>query len=348
MRFKRMFDAVEVHEGEPLRVITSGIPTIPGNSVYEQCKWLEKNDDQIRLLMLKEPRGIPATCANLVVPAKHPDAAAGFIIMEQTEYPMMSGGNVIAVATALLETGLLPMEEPVTEFNLEAPAGLIHITAECKDGKVTRVTFKNVPAFAEILDRVIDVPHIGKVTVDIAWGGMWFCCMDARQFGIDIKPENGTEISKIMALVTQAAMDQIPVEHPDYPGIHITGGLIHQPPLTPGTYMRSCSLVITNKVDYDRPETWSGALDRGVCGTGTCALMAVEHANGRLGLNEPFMNEGILGLQFKGTAIADTEIHGRKAIVPTVGGTCWIYGFSKWVLDADDPFPNGFTIGDIW
>ena len=114
-----------------MRVITSGVPSIPGNSAYEQCKWLEKNDDQIRLLMLREPRGIPATCANLIVPAKDPRASAGFIIMEHTVYPMMSGGNVIAVATALLETRLLPMEEPVTEFNLEAPAGLIHIVADC-------------------------------------------------------------------------------------------------------------------------------------------------------------------------------------------------------------------------
>ena len=260
-----MFDAVEVHEGEPLRVITSGVPSIPGNSAYEQCKWLEKNDDQIGLLMLREPRGIPATCANLIVPAKDPRASAGFIIMEHTEYPMMSGGNVIAVATALLETGLLPMEEPVTEFNLEAPAGLIHIVADCSHGKVQQVTFQNVPAFAEHLDQVIEVPHLGKV-----------------------------------------------------------------------------------KVDFDRPETWSGAIDRGVCGTGTCALMAVARARGELELNEPFINEGLLGLRFKGMAIEDTEIYGRKAICPTVGGMCWIYGYSKWVFDEDDPFPNGFTFGDIW
>lgn len=349
MGFKRMFDAVEVHEGEPLRVITSGVPSIPGNSVYEQCKWLEKNDDQIRLLMLREPRGIPATCANLIVPAKDPRASAGFIIMEQTEYPMMSGGNVIAVATALLETGLLPMEEPVTEFNLEAPAGLIHIVADCSHGKVQQVTFQNVPAFAEHLDQVIEVPHLGKVKVDIAWGGMWFCCIDARQFeGLTLTPETAREISRVTALCTQAAMDQIPVEHPDYPGIHITGGMIYQPPVNEGSRLRSCSLVITQKVDFDRPETWSGAIDRGVCGTGTCALMAVARARGELELNEPFINEGLLGLRFKGMAIEDTEIYGRKAICPTVGGMCWIYGYSKWVLDEDDPFPNGFTFGDIW
>lgn len=349
MAFKRMFDAVECHEGEPLRVITNGVPTIPGNSVYEQMLWLKENDDQLRLLMLREPRGIPATCANLIVPAKDPRAAAGFIIMEQTEYPMMSGGNVIAVATALLETGLLPMQEPVTEFNLEAPAGLIHITAECDRGKVKRVTFENVPAFAVYLDKEINVPHLGKVKVDIAWGGMFYTVIDATQFeGLRLVPEMGREITRISALVTRAAMDQCPVEHPDYPGVGITLSIMHEPPTTPGTYMRSSNVVLSGEVDFDKPETWTGALDRGVCGTGTCALMAVEHAKGRLKVGDPFVNEGLLGIQFQGKAIEETEIHGHKAIVPTVGGQCWIYGFSKWVLDETDPFPNGFTIGDIW
>lgn len=349
MAFKRMFDAIEVHEGEPLRIVTNGIPTIPGDSVYEMCQWLEKNDDQLRMLMLREPRGIPATCCNLIVPAKDPRASAGFIIMEQVEYPMMSGGNVMAVATALLETGLLPMKEPITEFNLEAPAGLIPIKAECSNGKVTQVTFKNVPAFTVYLDKEIDVPHLGKVKVDIAWGGMFYVVIDATQFDdLELIPEKGKDIVRISALVTRAAQDQLPVEHPDYPGVGITLSIMHQPPITPGKTIRSSNVVMSGNIDFNKPETWTGALDRGCCGTGTCALMAVAHAKGKLKLNEPFYNEGLLGITFTGHAIEETEIHGHKAIVPTVGGQCWIYGFSKWVLDETDPFPNGFTIGDIW
>ena len=170
MSFIRQFDSVECHEGEPMRVVISGVPSIPGNTVYEKCKWLEKNDDQLRLLMLREPRGIPATCCNLITNTNREDCVAGYIIMEQVEYPMMSGGNTIAVATALLETGMVPMTGPVTEFNLEAPAGVIHIVAECDmtRRKCTKVTFENVPAFAVYMDKVIDVPHVGKVTVDIA------------------------------------------------------------------------------------------------------------------------------------------------------------------------------------
>lgn len=349
MAFKRMFDAVECHEGEPMRVITSGVPTIPGDSVYEMSQWLKENDDQVRLMMLREPRGIPATCANLIVPAKNPKASAGYIIMEQTEYPMMSGGNTIAVATALLETGLVPMTEPVSEFDLEAPAGLIHIKADCKNGKVTRVTFKNVPAFPVYLDKEIDVPHLGKVKVDIAWGGMFYTCIDATQFdGLHLTPENGREISRISSLVTTAAKEQLPVSHPDYPGVGITLSMMHEPSDDPDVYMKSSNWYPTSEVDFDKPETWTGALDRGVCGTGTCALMSIERAKGRLKLNQPFVNEGLLGIRFEGRAIEDTEIHGHKAIVPTVGGQCWIYGFSKWVLDETDPFPNGFQIGDIW
>jgi proline racemase len=158
MRFTRRVQAVEAHSGIPMRVITGGVPTIPGDTVYEQMRWLEQNDDQLRLLMLREPRGYPAACCNLIVPAKHPDAAAGYIIMEQVEYPVMSGGNTIAVATVLLETGMIPMAEPIIEFQLKAPAGLIGIRADCQDGKVTQVTFTNVPAFAAHLDAVIDVP----------------------------------------------------------------------------------------------------------------------------------------------------------------------------------------------
>ena len=189
MSFKRIFTTVETHSGEPMRVITGGVPHIPGTTVYEQMKWLEKNDDQIHMLMCREPRGYPPMCVNLLVPPKHPEADAGFIIMEQVEYPVMSGGNTISVATVLLETGMIPMQEPVTEFTLEAPAGLIRIKAECKNGKVTQVTFKNVPAFAVYLDREIDVPHLGKVTVDVAWGGMFYVIADVRQFpGLELTP----------------------------------------------------------------------------------------------------------------------------------------------------------------
>lgn len=349
MGFKRMFQAVECHCGEPMRVVTGGVPNIPGNSVYEQSNWLRDNDDQFRKLMLKEPRGYPPLCCNLIVPAKNPKAEAGYIIMEQTEYPMMSGGNTISVATVLLETGMIPMKEPVTEFYLEAPAGLIEIKAECSNGKVTQVTFKNVPAFVEYLDAEIDVPTLGKVKVDVAWGGMYYCIIDSRQFDwLELVPEQGKEIARISALCMKAAQEQLPVAHPDYPGVGISISEIHGPTDNPNADWKSVNTVFTNDINFDDPTTWTGALDRCACGTGTCAIMAVKYAKGELKLNEPFRREGLIGIIFTGHAVEETEIHGKKAIVPTVGGEAWIYGYSNYVLDPTDPFPEGFTVGDIW
>lgn len=349
MSFKRLFHAVETHSGEPMRVVTGGVPHIPGDTVYEQMKWLEKNDDQIRMLMLREPRGYPPLCCNIVVPPKHPDAAAGFIIMEQTEYVVMSGGNTISVATVLLETGMIPMQEPITEFILEAPAGLIGIRAECHQGKVTQVTFKNVPAFAVHLDAVIEVPHLGRVTVDVAWGGMFYVIADVRQFqGLELVPEHGAEITRVASLVLGAAQQQLPVAHPDYPGIGITNVQLSGPTTNPNADWKNVVRVGSGLVDLDNPATWTGAIDRCPCGTGTCAKMAVLHAKGELALGQKFRHEGILGTVYTGELVEQTVLGEHDAVVPTVGGQSWIYGYSTYVLDPTDPFTDGFKVGDIW
>lgn len=353
MAFKRMINCVETHDGEPMRVVTGGVGHIPGDSVYEMMENLRKTDDSLRKFLLREPRGYPPLCCNIVVPPKHPDAAAGFIIMEQVEYPMMSGGNTISVATALLETGIIPMQEPYTEFNLEAPAGLIGIKAKCENGKATEVTFKNVPAFAAYTDTVIDVPHIGhgveKVTVDVAWGGMFYAMADVRQFPwVELEPDQGREITRISSLILKAAQEQLPVVHPDYPGVGITISQLFGPMDDPNADVKNAVTVASGEVDFDNPSTWIGALDRCPCGTGTCARMAAMYAKGELKLNEPFLHQGLLGVVYKGELVEETTIGDYKAIVPTITGCSWIYGFNNLVLDPTDPFTEGFTIGDIW
>jgi proline racemase len=349
MQFTRMFNVVETHSGIPMRVITGGVPTIPGETVYQQMRWLEQNDDQLRLLMLREPRGYPAACCNLIVPAKHPDAAAGYIIVEQVEYPVMSGGNTIAVATVLLETGMIPMQEPITEFQLEAPAGLIGIRAECRNGKVTQVTFTNVPAFAAHLDAVIDVPTLGEVTVDVGWGGMFYVIADVGQLdGLTLLPERGREITRVSSLILRAAQDQLEVAHPGYPGIGITVAQLSGPTDNPNADRRNAVTMASGPISFDDPSTWTGALERCPCGTGTCAKMAVLHAKGELDLGRPFRHEGLLGTVYTGELVEETEVGGHPAVVPTVGGQAWISGFSNHVLDPTDPFANGFTVGDLW
>lgn len=349
MNIARTINAVDTHSGIPMRVVTGGIPNIPGNTVYSKMKWLEENDDGLRKLLLREPRGYPAHCCNIIVPPCHPEADAGYIILEQVEYPMMSGGNTISVVTVLLELGIIQMKEPITELTLEAPAGLIRVIAECKNGKVESVTFKNVPAFAVYTDTVIDVPHLGKVTVDVAWGGMFYVMADVRQFPhIEILPENGKEIARISSMIRQAAIEQLPVAHPDYPGVGITISQLYGPSSDPDIDIKNAVTMPTGPLSWDDPSTWTGAIDRCPCGTGTCARMAAMYAKGELSLNQNLRNQGILGTVFTGRLTDETSIHGNTAVVPTISGTSWIFGFNTIVLDKSDPFPEGYTIGDIW
>lgn len=346
--------AVDVHaEGEPGRVITSGMPELPPGTMLEKMQWLEKNHDAIRLLMLREPRGYPALCCNAIVPSEHPDADAGFIIMEQTEYPPMSGSNTICVVTALLETGILPMVEPVTELTLEAPAGLIRVRAECSGGKVTAVHFANVPSFALHLDVPIEVPELGTVSVDIAWGGMFYAIADADALGVSLDGSNGAQIARVSEMIRQATLEQKPVVHPLEPSL--SGPTISQlsgAAMVDGADRRNAVTVATGALDWDRPETWTGALDRCPCGTGTSAQMAVRYARGELAVGDTFVHEGPVGTTFNGRVVEEVTLETPSgdisAIVPEISGQGWVTGMGEYVLDPTDPFPEGLTIGDIW
>jgi proline racemase len=350
MRFSRMIQAVDAHAGgEPGRVIVGGVVDVPGATMLEKMRHLERHGDGLRKLMLREPRGYPAANCNVILPAMRAEADAGFVIMEQVEYPAMSGTNTICVTTVLLETGMLPMREPVTELTLEAPAGLIRVRAECSGGKVRSVTFQNVPAFAVHLDRTIEVPHLGRVTVDVAWGGMFYVIADAASFGLRLTPEEGRDIVRVSEMIKTAAQEQLPAVHPEEPEFRgVTIAQLSGPPSRTDADARNAVTVSTGKLDWDRPATWTGALDRSPCGTGTCAKMATLHAKGRLALGEDFRHEGILGTIFSGRLIGETRVGDHPAVVPTLTGQAWITGFASYVVDPEDPFPEGFTVGDIW
>ncbi len=342
--------AVDAHAaGEPGRVIVGGVEGVPGGSMFEAMTWLQANRDDLRLRMLREPRGFPAANCNLILPSAHPEADAGYVIMEQVEYPGMSGSNTMCVVTVLLETGMLPMTEPVTELTLEAPAGLIRVRAECRDGKVTAVTFRNVPAFATHLDAPVEVPTLGTVSVDVAYGGMFYAIADAERFGLRLTPDEGADIVRITEMVKAAANEQLPVVHPDQPGFAgITIGQLSGPPHDPANSRRNVVTVSTGTLDWERPATWTGAIDRSPCGTGTSARMATMAARGRLQVGDEFRHEGILGTVFTGRMVEETRVGEYRAIVPTISGQAWITGFASYVVDPTDPFPDGFTIGDIW
>jgi len=350
MHSGRMIQAVDAHAcGEPGRVIVGGVLDVPGATMFEKMQYIQQNCDSLRKWMLREPRGYPAANCNLILPPTHAEADAGFVIMEQVEYPGMSGTNTICVTTVLLETGMVAMREPVTELTLESPAGLIRVRADCEGGKVKAVTFRNVPAFAVHLDKVIDVPHLGQVRVDVAYGGMFYVIADATAFGLKLLPEEGREITRIGEMIKAAAQEQLPVVHPNQPGFEgVTITVLSGPASHAGADMRNAVVVSTGTLDWDRPETWTGAIDRSPCGTGTCAKMAALHAKGELQMNTPFRHEGVLGTIFTGKLVEEARVGPHPAVIPTITGRAWITGYSSYVLADDDPFPEGFTIGDIW
>ena len=350
MRLARMIQAVDAHAaGEHGRVIVGGVLDVPGGSMFEKMDWLRANADDLRLRMLREPRGYPAANCNLVLPPTHPDADAGYVIMEQVEYPGMSGTNTMCTVTVLLETGMLSMVEPVTTLTLETPAGLIRVRADCADGKVTAVTFRNLPAFATHLDARVEVPQLGTVSVDVAYGGMFYVIAEAEPFGLRLTPDEGRDIVRITEMIKAAANEQLPVVHPEQLGFAgITIGQLSGPAHDPANSRRNVVTVSTGRLDWEKPSTWTGAIDRSPCGTGTCAKMAVLHAKGRLGLDEDYRHEGILGTVFTGRLVERTRVGDYDAVVPTLSGRAWITGFASYVLDPTDPFPDGFTVGDIW
>jgi proline racemase len=350
MRVSNVVHAVDTHAcGEPGRVIVGGVLDVPGNTMFEKMKYLATEADDLRLRMLREPRGYPAANCNLILPPTVPEADAGYVIMEQVEYPGMSGTNTIAVVTVLIETGMVESREPVTELLLESPAGLIPVKAEVHNGKVRKVTFENVPGFAVHLDAAVEVPELGTVTVDVAYGGMFYVIADADQFDLRLSEDEAGDAVRIGEMVKAAAQEQLDCVHPENPDIRgITIAQLSAPPIGADADRRNTVVVSTGKLDWDRPSTWKGILDRSPCGTGTCAKMAAMHAKGELALNEDFRHEGILGTIFTGRLVRETTVGEYKAAVPTLSGTAWITGFAQYVVDPEDPFPNGYTVGDIW
>ena len=349
MRIDDVISAVDAHAcGEPGRVIVDGIHDVPGKTMFEKKQYLERHD-ALRLLMLREPRGYPALCCNVVLPPTRPEADAGFVIMEQTEYPPMSGSNIICVTTVLIETGMVPVSEPVTDLVLEVPAGLVPVHAVVRKGKVTKVTFDNVPAFAVHLDASLDVPSLGAVTVDVAYGGMFYVIAEASQFGLTLDPGEGRDIVRIGELLRHCANEQLEVCHPDNPDIGgVTISQLSAAP-SPGMPGRKNAVVVSaGPIDPDRPERASGALDRSPCGTGTCAKMATLYARGELAVGDTFRHEGILGTVFEGHVTGTETVGPYVGIRSSLSGRAWITGKAGYVLDACDPFPEGYRVGDLW
>lgn len=217
MRTTKTIHVVSCHaEGEVGDVIVDGVGPPPGDTLWEQRNWIAQ-DQTLRNFVLNEPRGGVFRHVNLLVPPKHPDADMGFIIMEPEDTPPMSGSNSICVATVLLDTGILPMQEPVTELTLEAPGGLVRVKAECQYGKAQRIFVQNVPSFASRCDVALNVPGLGDIQVDTAFGGDSFVVVDAAALGFELVAAEAKALAELGVKITNAANDQLTFTHPENP-----------------------------------------------------------------------------------------------------------------------------------
>jgi proline racemase len=335
-----MINVVGVHTGGELNeVITGGVVNVPGHSMFDKMKWLQTQGDDLRQLLLNEPRGRITQCVNLVLPSNNPRADLGFVIMESEYYVPMSGSNTICTVTALLETGMVPMQEPTTRIVLEAPAGLVEITADCQDGKCRSVTFQNVPAFVFGLDQAVDVPGLGPLKVDVAYGGMIYALVDAAALGFEIVPREARALVELGERIKRAVAEQVPAIHPETPEIHtVNQTLFYLPAQRTEMGLRSRNTVVVSP----------GRLDRSSCGTGTSARLAVMHARGEIAVGESLIHESILGGEFVGKIVEEVEVAGTPGIRLTITGSAWITAFHQYVLDPSDPFPTGYILPDTW
>lgn len=324
--------------GEVGDVIVDGIQTPPGDTLWEQSRWIA-SDGRLRNFVLNEPRGGVFRHVNLLVPPVNPNADAAFIIMEPEDTPPMSGSNTICVATVLLETGILPMQEPLTKLTLEAPGGLIDIEATCENSKVTQVTLTNMASFATSLGAKINVPGFGPLTVDVAFGGDSFVLVEAARTGLELIPENARSLAKLGAQITDAANAQVGFSHPTLDGwdhisfCQFTGPLVRD----------AQQLVSVNTVAIKPAK-----LDRSPTGTGVCARMAVLHNKGHMRAGGTLLAKSIIGSEFLGKIASESTVGPYNAIIPRVSGTAWITGTHVHTLDPTDPWPEGYRLTDTW
>ncbi|EEU36640.1 uncharacterized protein NECHADRAFT_51872 [Fusarium vanettenii 77-13-4] len=340
MRTLRYISIVGCHaEGEVGDVIVGGVRDVPGKTMYEKLVHCRDKEDSLRQLILNEPRGRSSMNTNLLLPPTDPRADAGLLIMESTEYAHMSGSNAMCTATVLLETGMVTMKEPVTELALDTAAGLVTVKAQCDAGKCKSVSVENVPSFVDTLDLQVDVPGLGVISVDIAWGGMWYAFVKASDLGLKVESDNGAKLVELGERVKDYVKAKHTPIHPENDGIRgvtvisITENLKEE---------EGCKTAMNTVV------VSPGRLDRSPCGTGTCARMAVLHARGLLKVGEVFKHRSIIGTEFISHIRGTTQVGNRQAVLPTIQGRAWISSYKQIVLDPTDPFPEGFRVGDQW
>ena len=339
MQTSRVIHSVSCHaEGEVGDVIVGGVAPPPGETLWEQSRWIAR-DETLRHFMLNEPRGGVFRHVNLLVPPKDPRAQMGWIIMEPEDTPPMSGSNSLCVATVLLETGILPMQEPETQLVLEAPGGVIEIMARCENGRVLDVTVRNLPAFVDRQDLLLEVAGLGTLRVDTAFGGDSFVIVDAADLGFRLVPDEARELVEAGIRITNATNEQFGFHHPANPDWrHVSFCQIAAPLTRKGDAWLGRNTVVIQP----------GKLDRSPTGTGCSARMALLHAQGKLRVGETFIGESIIDSRFVCRLDGTTRVGDKAAVTPLIRGRAFITGTHQHTLDPHDPWPAGYRIADTW
>jgi len=337
--FTETLEIVGCHaEGEVGDVIVGGVEPPPGDTIWDQAQWVA-DDQSLRNFVLNEPRGGVFRHVNLLVPAKNPKAAIGWIIMEPEDTPPMSGSNSICVSTVLLETGIIPMTEPESRFTLEAPGGLVDVVAHCSDGKAERITVKNVPCFADRLDAQIEVEGIGTLRVDTAYGGDTFVIVDAGRAGFEVTPDEAKDICIAGTKITAAANEQLGFTHPQNPDVQQISFCQFAKPI-----VKESGRNVGKNAVVVRP----GKVDRSPTGTGVSARLAVLHAKGLAKVGYTLLARSIIDSEFTGRIEEEVPIAEKTAIRPSISGRAWITGKYQLTLDPEDPYPEGYRLSDTW
>jgi proline racemase len=346
---------VDAHSsGAPCRTVIGGLEDlgIVGKTMLEKKVFIEQNHDWLRTSLLQEPRGFPAVNADLVLPPCNPEADVGLVIINQRPvYPVMSGGNILCFTAAILHAGVVPIDHNnlVTVVKVDTPAGLVVARATCRDGIVESVAVENVPSFATHLDTKIDVPGIGELIVDVAYGGMFYLIVSADQLGLKITPENAADICEVGERIRAAAVKQIAVDNPASKGMSVIDAvMIYDRPHSPENHGRS-AVVMPMLPGAPTFATGANALiDRCPCGTGTSAQIAALYAKGQLKLGEDFRQESIIDEVYIARPVREIDVNAKPGIVPELIGTAHVIAESVIHISDRDPLRYGFKVGDMW
>ena len=319
--------------GEPLRIITGGFPDLPGETILARRRYAREHLDYLRTALMWEPRGHADMYGCVVTPPVSPEADLGVLFMHNEGYSSMCGHGIIGLTKVVLETGLLPATAPETVVKIDTPAGLVTAHARLDGGRVESVYFHNVPSFVLALDESVDVPGLGRVHYDLAFGGAFYAYVQAAEVGLTCTPDNFRALIEKGLAIKRAIVASRAIPHPFEPDLSfLYGPIFIGPPRGPGAHSRNVCVFA------------EGEVDRCPTGTGVSGRLAIHHARGEIGVGEPIVVESIIGTRFTGRVVETTTFGPYPAVIPEVEGTAHITGRHEFLIDPDDPLRDGFIL----